>query len=201
MRAKLNIAFDLGGVLFDWNPEKLLASLYSDQGIRTQIMQSVYQHQDWTDLDRGVLDEEPAIERFATRTQLPPSQIRTLIQATRKSLTPKDASWDLVKELHAEQVPLYVISNMPANTYRYLQAHYDYWHYFKGVVISAEIGQVKPEPAIFEYLLKHYALQADETLFIDDYQDNVTAARAVGLSAIHFTDIDNCQQQIHDLLN
>lgn len=201
MRAKLNIAFDLGGVLFNWKPEKLLESLYSDHSTRTQIMQLVYQSQDWADLDRGILNQESAIERFATHTQLPHTQIRALIQATQQSLTPMDASWDLVKELYANHVPLYVISNMPINTYHYLQAHYDRWHYFKGVVISAEIGVVKPQPAIFEYLLQRYALQAGETLFIDDALDNVTAARATGLQTIHFTEIGHCRQQIFELLS
>ena len=40
---------------------------------------------------------------------------------------------------------------------------------------------MKPEPQIYEILLKRYGLQPDETLFIDDRRTNIAAAEALGI--------------------
>jgi putative hydrolase of the HAD superfamily len=200
MPAVLNIVFDLGGVLFEWNPEKILKAVYSDPRQRRQIMESVYLHADWTDLDRGNCSELQAITRIASRTQISMSELHQLVQSTRDSLKPMEESWALVDELHTQHIPLYVLSNMPSNTYRILQARYPRWHAFKGVLISAHVGLIKPESAIFEYLLAHFGLRAENTLLIDDCAANVLAARQAGMHAIAFTTVDDCRQQLQQLL-
>lgn len=56
---------------------------------------------------------------------------------------------------------------------------------FEGLVFSYREGCAKPDPEIYRILLKRYALQADETLFIDDREDNIEAARREGILAFH----------------
>lgn len=59
-------------------------------------------------------------------------------------------------------------------------------------MVCAEIGHLKPSEVIYHHLLNQYALQPEETLFIDDLQANVMGARKVGIKAIQFRDIDQC---------
>lgn len=196
MAIPLNIIFDLGGVLFDWNPQKLLQRLYPDPVTAQQVLSSIFEHQDWKDLDRGRINQDQALCRMATRTGRSETELHALLQHTRTSLTPLEDSWALVRQLHAQQIPLYVMSNMPARTYQYLRQQHDRWHYFSGILISAEVGLAKPEPAIFDYLLSHYRLDAAQSIFIDDNLENITCARKAGLQAIHFTGIEHCRQQL-----
>lgn len=58
---------------------------------------------------------------------------------------------------------------------------------FDLAVISAEVGLVKPDPAIYRLLLERLGTAAHETAFVDDSVANVQAAAALGLHAIHFT--------------
>lgn len=56
---------------------------------------------------------------------------------------------------------------------------------FEGLVFSYREGCAKPDPEIYRILLKRYSLQAGETLFIDDREDNIEAARREGIQAFH----------------
>ncbi|MCC8039405.1 MAG: HAD family phosphatase [Bacteroidales bacterium] len=55
--------------------------------------------------------------------------------------------------------------------------------YFDGIVTSFEAKCMKPDPAIFRYAAEHLGIDPEETLFFDDSQANVDAARACGYQA------------------
>jgi putative hydrolase of the HAD superfamily len=59
---------------------------------------------------------------------------------------------------------------------------------------------MKPEPEIYLHLLERFGLKAEESVFIDDMQPNVDAAKAVGLHAIRFHNATQCQQELEELL-
>ncbi|MDE5927859.1 MAG: HAD-IA family hydrolase, partial [Duncaniella sp.] len=67
--------------------------------------------------------------------------------------------------------------------------------YFDGIVTSYEAKCYKPDRAIFDYTCAHCGIEPEETLFFDDSQANVDAARRLGFNAAHvapgkeFTDI------------
>jgi putative hydrolase of the HAD superfamily len=71
---------------------------------------------------------------------------------------------------------------------------------FDAVVISAEVGMRKPEERIFRLAAEVLGLAPDECVFIDDIQDNVAAARAVGLVGVHHRGVQQTKQQLADLL-
>jgi putative hydrolase of the HAD superfamily len=192
----LNVIFDLGGVLVEWNPARILADRYPERAHRELIEQEVFRHQDWLDLDRGTLDEATAIERFHRRTGFAHDDLSQLMDAARDSLLLKHDTWALLHELRTDRVPLYCLSNMAVSTFRYLQARYDVWGAFNGIVISGEIGMVKPEPDIFEYLLTKYEIDRSRCVFIDDLLVNVETARQLGLHGIHFRDAEDCRAQL-----
>lgn len=52
---------------------------------------------------------------------------------------------------------------------------------------SFQIGKAKPEPAIYELIIKENRLIPEKTLFVDDNLRNIEAARNVGLQTLHIT--------------
>jgi putative hydrolase of the HAD superfamily len=56
---------------------------------------------------------------------------------------------------------------------------------FEGFYLSHELGLRKPDPAIFNYVLKHHRLHAAETLFIDDTLEHIESAALLGLKTWH----------------
>lgn len=62
---------------------------------------------------------------------------------------------------------------------------------FEPIVVSAEAGCTKQEQALFSLALAHRGTRPDRALFIDNTEDNLVAARALGLHTIHFDDEAN----------
>jgi epoxide hydrolase-like predicted phosphatase len=57
---------------------------------------------------------------------------------------------------------------------------------FDAVVLSADVGLVKPDPAIYERILARLGVPAEQAVFVDDLRINVDAARQLGLHAARF---------------
>jgi epoxide hydrolase-like predicted phosphatase len=72
---------------------------------------------------------------------------------------------------------------------------------FDDIVISAEIGLVKPDPKIYEYSLNRLDISPQEAIFIDDFAVNINAAQALGLHTIHFVSSAETQSQLKELLS
>jgi HAD superfamily hydrolase (TIGR01509 family) len=59
---------------------------------------------------------------------------------------------------------------------------------------------MKPEPEIFEFLLKRYGLTAAQTVFIDDNAPNIEAARALGIHTVWFKNAGQCELELEEIL-
>jgi glucose-1-phosphatase len=59
---------------------------------------------------------------------------------------------------------------------------------FDTLVISAEVGIVKPDPRIYQYALDQLDVLPEESVFVDDFSENIKGARDVGMKAVHFLD-------------
>ena len=192
----MNIVFDLGGVVFRWQPEVLVASVFEDRRIRELVLREIIQHPDWIELDRGTLPLANAIRRGAARTGLPDPEIGRLFGAVPISLTPIDETIALIRRLAPTSNRLFVLSNMHHASIAYLEEQHDFWGAFDGLVISCRINTVKPETRIYEYLLAEYELDPAETIFIDDLQENLDAAALLGIRTIRFMDSDQCERAL-----
>ena len=85
-----------------------------------------------------------------------------------------------------ETYPTGLLSNAPSGYIREILQEHNLEHLFNTIVVSGEIGFVKPDRRIFEHILGVMNANAKETIFIDDSLLNVEGARAVGINAIHF---------------
>ena len=63
-------------------------------------------------------------------------------------------------------------------------AFLDIKHFFRAVVDSATVGEMKPSPTIYQKGLKLLEVRAEESLFIDDGLENAQGARAMGMQAL-----------------
>lgn len=194
------VIFDLGGVVLRWNPDGIISDFSSDEGVRSAVKRDVFQHPDWLDMDRGVLPELAAVQRFHDRTGLSIAQVSALMQAVKDYLQPIPETIELLEDLAACGIRLYCLSNMPATTADYLRARHSFWRVFQGVVISGEINLMKPEPAIFAHIAERFSLIPERTAFIDDLLPNIESARRLGFKAVQFKDAAQCRADLSALL-
>jgi putative hydrolase of the HAD superfamily len=199
-RVARNVIFDLGGVVIEWNPDRILEGYYADPAMRAPMKAALFRHPDWLDLDRGTLSEADLVGRVAERTGRPGGEIEGLLAAVRASLHAKVDTVALLEKLFARGVPLYCLSNISSGLFAHLRQRHSFWSVFRGIVISGDLQLMKPEPEIFEFLLQRYGLPAGDTVFVDDHEPNVAAARALGLHAVWFKDARQCDQELGNLL-
>jgi 2-haloacid dehalogenase len=69
----------------------------------------------------------------------------------------------------------------------------------EGLVLSHEVGLLKPDPRIYELALQRFGLRAERTVFIDDIPTNVDGARAAGLHGIHYQNPDQLRLELTKL--
>ena len=75
-----------------------------------------------------------------------------------------------------------------AETFPIARARFGFLDRFRGIVVSGDERVAKPEPAIYRILLERHGLDPAATVFIDDREENLAAARAFGIDTIRFTD-------------
>ena len=71
---------------------------------------------------------------------------------------------------------------------------------FDEMIISAEVGLIKPDPRIYRLALEKLGTLPEESVFLDDVLVNVEAARSVGMSAIQFTQPEKTLEELKQLL-
>jgi putative hydrolase of the HAD superfamily len=195
-----NVIFDLGGVLLDWDPDKILQGFYSDPALQILLKDELFLHPDWRAHNRGALRESELIESVHRRTARPSAEVSALLHAIRESLVTKPETVALLRSLHRRRIPLYCLSDMPVTVYAHVRLRHEFWDAFSGIVISGEVKMMKPEREVFEHLLTRFRLDRRQTVFIDDLSLNVEAARAVGLHAIQFRDAAQCARELDALM-
>jgi putative hydrolase of the HAD superfamily len=195
-----NVVFDVGGVLLDWNPPAIVAGMFDDPKLREHVQGAMFGHADWHEVDRGTLDGPPGVAHFSRATGLPAAQVEELLARARASLTPIVGTVRILEELAAAKVKLYVLSNMPVTTYHFLMKRDGFFRHFDHMVISGAINMLKPEPEIYAHLVEKTGITPAESVFIDDLERNVVAARAAGLHAIRFASPEQCRAELRRLL-
>ncbi len=195
----MNIVFDLGGVVFNWQPDAIIRSIFEDTAIQDLIRKEIFEHTDWVELDRGTIALDQAIVRGAARTGLPSEDIERLLKAVPRFLTPIEETIELIRDLSNTNNRLFVLSNMHLASIAYLEQRHRIWDVFDGIVISSRIQMVKPELQIYNYLLNLYQLEPAETIFIDDLPENLMAASSLGIKTIRFFDSAQCARDLEQV--
>ena len=102
----------------------------------------------------------------------------------------------LLAELSAHGVPLYALTNMPAEVMPALHTLFPFLSVFRDLVVSGEEGILKPDRRIFEIALQRIGRPAQEVIFIDDTKANVHAAQALGMKALHFRSMARLREEL-----
>lgn len=196
-----NIIFDLGGVLVDWNPEYLYSKIFDqDQKKMDWFLQNICTNE-WN-------EEQDAGRSFKEGTELLLNQypqyeawIRAYFDRWEEMLKEEINGTVLILNIlnALNEKKLYALTNWSAETFPLAKARFSFLKVFKGIVVSGVENTRKPFPKIYEILLNRYQLKAEKCLFIDDNQDNIDAARLMGMATIHFRDSNQLNKELVEL--
>ncbi len=186
-----NLIFDLGNVLYDIDFVKMYKA-FDELGIPNFENHFTLNKSDqiFFDLEKGLITEVEFCKGFNALYGLNLSDAQII------------AAWNaLLIGYRKESIDWIKANNDTYATFLYSntnQIHYDFFipqfereiggnfeNLFKTPYFSHKMGQRKPDPASFQYILDKEGLIAGETLFIDDNEPNVIAAASVGMQVLY----------------
>ena len=183
------VIFDVGNVLYDWDPRFLYERLIEDEQALDAFLRDVVTVEWHLQHDAG----RPFAETSAELAALYPEHaelIRAWGPRFQESIRGRiDGMEQLLADLTQSAVPLFAITNFSHEFWPSFRAkEADLFDRFQDVLVSGEVGLIKPDPAIYHLALKRFGLAAEQALFVDDRQDNVDAAAALGIGGHLFGD-------------
>ncbi len=197
-----HIVFDLGAVLFSWQPKQMLMRelphVVPDLDTAARWEREVFQayQGDWGEFDRGTVQVPDLVERIARRTGFAKADLQTVVEAVPRELQPIASTVALLHRLADAGHTLHYLSNMPA-PYAAILERNDFFGRFTSGVFSGRVHHNKPEPGIFECAEELFGAAPSELVFLDDHAPNVAAARARGWQAIQFFNAAQAAQELH----
>jgi putative hydrolase of the HAD superfamily len=114
-------------------------------------------------------------------------------------LLPNGALGILNQLAASNQCLLGALNNEARETNEYRFTHFGLRKLFQVALSSCYLGLRKPEPAIYLRALDILGRPAERVLFIDDREENVTGAAAVGMKAILFVGADALRMELERL--
>jgi len=187
------IVFDLGAVLFSWQPKQMLMRelphVVPDLATAAHWESEVFQayQGDWGDFDRGTVQIPELVTRIARRTGFAPADVQTVVDAVPRELQPITDSVALLHRLADAGHTLHYLSNMPA-PYADILERNSFFARFASGVFSGRVHHNKPEPGIYAAAEQLIGVSPGELVFLDDHAPNVRAARERGWNALQFVD-------------
>ena len=191
------VVFDLGGVLVDWDPRYLLREVMAGREEEMEALLRDVLNREWN-LARDAGDSWP--DAMSALSAAHPEHVETFRAYDERWAEmlggdhPETVA--VLAELREAGVPLYALTNWSAAKFPLAEERFEWLGWFDGIIVSGRIGLVKPDAAIYHYLLDSFGLTAADTFFTDDHEPNIIGARAVGIDAHLFTGAAQLREQL-----
>jgi len=199
-KSKINaIIFDFGGVLVDWNPHNLYRRFFQNPQEIDKFLSEI-NFSEWNlQQDKGRSFAQGVAElttKFPQHSEL----IRAYSDLWEDSIVgPINGSVEILRELIKAGYSIYGLSNWSSEKFPIAFNKYDFFKLFDGIVISGDVKVAKPDPAIFEIILKMINRSPGECLLIDDSASNIDAANKLGFNTILFKSPQQLQLELQKM--
>lgn len=182
------IVFDIGNVLLRWDPRNLYRKLFADGSQMEWFLENVCDGH-WNEAqDKGRRWADAVAERIGVFPQWEP-EIRAYDERWTETLGGEiSENVAVLRKLKDAGVPTFAITNFSGEKFAVAKSHHNFFKLFDGIVVSGHEGLIKPDPRIFQLFLKRYGYLAEDCVFIDDNEQNVEAARKIGMQVIHYVE-------------
>jgi putative hydrolase of the HAD superfamily len=192
------VVFDYGMVLTGQPRADAHDAMVRIMGLPVDKFETLY----WSDrhaYDEGKLTGIAFWQNMARDAQLDlePETIQELNDWDARMWTtqnPAMLAWQMQLKQHGLRTA--ILSNMGDSVLENMQREFDWLPRFDVLVWSYQHRMAKPDPAIYRLVLDQLGTQPEETLFLDDKEVNIEAARKLGFKAIQFSTIERLRDDL-----
>lgn len=195
-----NIVFDVGNVLVPWDPAGIERTALGEERTNAEgFVPPLRGNPIWLSVNRGEHSLEEAKRRYVAEQGFAPSEIDALWEALYASFPLMAETRALMGELKEAGYRLFAITDNVHEIVAQLKREYDFFDLFEVAAVSAELGFLKPDARIYQWLLETGGIKASESVFLDDVQRNVDGAKAVGMEAFVFRTAAEAREDLRAL--
>ncbi|WEJ98647.1 MAG: HAD family phosphatase [Candidatus Sphingomonas phytovorans] len=194
------VVFDVGNVLYDWDPRFLYERLIGDDRALDAFLRDVatkewhFQHDEGRPFAETSAELSAAYPHYADMIALWGPRFSETIPGMLPGMA------DLVAEIDSAGVPLFAITNFSGEFWKPFRAREAaVFDRFRDIVVSGDERLVKPDPAIYRLALDRFGLEPGEAVFVDDRADNIEGANGVGMHGLQFIDAPTLRAQLAGL--
>lgn len=198
-----NVIFDIGNVLVDFRWRVLMEELGLPAETQAIFAKTVFGSRWWGELDHGIYEEAEILAHFREDNREHLDEFDLVWDNRGKLVEPYAYAVAWIEQLKASGLKVYLLSNYPRDVFT-LHTEcgcFPFLDRVDGRVVSGFVKMVKPNADIYEYLLSEYGLAAGECVFVDDREENVETARALGMKGIVFQGYEQARSELDELVS
>ncbi len=192
------ILFDMGNVLLFFNARISSKAFAQATGLtEEEIWEQFFVSELEKRYTRGEISSQEFYEQVSRNF---PKKIdfKTFSRLWNEIFTENLEMDELLKKLK-RHYPLYMISNTNDLHFEHIKKNFGITKHFTDFFPSHQVGHRKPNPAMFQHVLKEIKLKPEETVFVDDMSEFVESARQLGINAVQFTAAKNLEDELRNL--
>ena len=146
-------------------------------------------------MDSGTISTQDFLQTLSEEVGDAPEAI---LQEIKGGAVINDDVVSIIQDLHTDY-NIGLLSNASMAIIKPLLRDHNLTELFDEVVVSSEVGHIKPAPEIFEIMLERLGVAANEAIFIDDSQSNIDGAAAIGIVGLVFTGAVKLREDLSQL--
>ena len=181
----MDIILDMGNVLLEWNKDKILQGVSDTKKDYLILDKTVFQSGLWERLDLGILTREELVLKVVSMIgRIYQKKVEEVIWNWPSYIDIYREVFPVLSELKKRGHRIFVLSNTSKVFYDLLDEQLSpLKDLLNGFVLSCDIKAIKPDLTMFKEILDKYQLDPANCVFLDDIEDNTSAAEKLGIKA------------------
>lgn len=193
------IIFDFNGPIMEWDDIPVYEKHEKHRNLERDAIRNVMHAY----ITEGVKGSYSTLEHFFKDHPLPiditVEELNEILDEANATMRIIPEQIEYIQELK-KKYKIALLSNFTSGLGDFLQNMFKIYHLFDVVVSSHDVKMVKPNSDIYHYTLKQLGVAPEEAVFIDDRQENVTAAVQLGMRGILFETFAQYKQELETIL-
>jgi putative hydrolase of the HAD superfamily len=188
------LIFDMGHVFVDFDWEDICGEFCSKTGVARSELNDALGYLSSLGYEKGNISTADFLSE-ANKKLKTNLHIDEFHKIWNKNHLENSEMAALLQKLRTER-PLYLLSNTNESHWDYLENNFHVSRHFEERILSFQVRTSKPDKKIYEEVLKRSGHLASECLFVDDLEENIQAAKNIGMQGIRFQGIDHLKKEL-----
>lgn len=203
MKKYKNVIFDVGNVLLEYRPERMLQDYGLNENDAKRVCDELFNDSDdlWHIFDLATMTDEEIKNAYCKKHPNDAKAISFFMEHGEYMHIARADVWERVHTLKKCGYNIYLLSNYPETLFKKHTQYADFMKDIDGLMVSYMINITKPDLRIYEALCSKYSLDKSKSIFFDDRKENIIAARKFGIDAAEVISKEFLLNELDKLIN